>query len=58
MSDSVLVDDAIPAPAIQLDLLTPVMAFLAGVDWIFEWFVIIGDAGTAVDTLVECSRRD
>ena len=55
MSDSVLVDNAIPAPAVQLHHLTPVMAFLAGVDGVLEWFVIIGDASTAVDTLVECS---
>ena len=55
MSDSVLVDDAVLSPAIQLDLLTPVMAFLAGVYGVLEWLEYIGDASTAVDTLVECS---
>ena len=53
-----LINATIPAPAIELDHLTPVMAFLAGVDGVFEWLKNISDSSTSIDPLVKRSGRN
>jgi len=50
-----LIDVAIPPLAIQLSHLPPMMAFLAGIDWVLKWLVNINDSGTTVDSLVKRS---
>jgi hypothetical protein len=45
------------SPAEQLNHLTPMMTFLAGVDWILERLVNILNPGATVNSLVKRSRR-